>query len=337
MQFNVAEDAGTDHIASISADMYAGFRTGPNHFVINDKADGTGADVMVLSEIGGITLRSPSTVADLTTPVLSFNDKAGTQKAYINWNAPNNRMEVGAAVGNALFCAVNGGVGLTAFSGSATVSASTSIYLNAVSSVLLHSGFWIFTPTVFNNTAFGNAARLKFEYTGAGTQYGYQSVTGAATGTAYSMVSNASTIVGSITVTASATAYNTTSDARMKSGVKAASDARVLVDALEVIEFVPVEPIAPTPQAVTVEGIEPAPPKFMGIPAQQAYTVYPYAVKTPDIDMEGYSPDKQPGDEGFQPWMIDYSRFVPMLMANTQDNNSRLDALEARLAALEAA
>jgi hypothetical protein len=53
--------------------------------------------------------------------------------------------------------------------------------------------------------------------------------------------------------------------------------------------------------------------------------------------MEGYDPNLKAGDPGFMPWMIDYSKFVPMLMANVQDLNARNDALETRLNQLEMA
>ena len=52
--------APLDRMFSTSADLYYGFRTTPNRWVWNDKADGTGTDVMTLSETG----------------VLSFNGKA---------------------------------------------------------------------------------------------------------------------------------------------------------------------------------------------------------------------------------------------------------------------
>jgi hypothetical protein len=142
------------------------------------------------------------------------------------------------------------------------------------------------------------------------------------------------TACGSITVAnASSTAYNTSSDIRIKTGVKGAENARSLVDALQVIEYEPVERMA---ELSEVEGVAPGPEVWIGISAQQAYAVYPTAV-TPPTALIGrdYNPEAKPGEEGFVPWMIDYSKFVPMLMANVQDNNARMDALEARITALE--
>jgi hypothetical protein len=154
------------------------------------------------------------------------------------------------------------------------------------------------------------------------------------------------TQTGSITTNGSTTAFNTTSDSRTKDNARDATgpEARSLVDAIKVIVFDPVEPVE-QPEGHrsardldTVEDV--APPDnivFMGIAAQQAYGVYPQAVTPPDTAMPGYKAGAKFGEEGFFPWQLDYSKFVPMLVANTQDNSARLDALEARLAALEAA
>lgn len=46
-----------DNITSIAADMRAGFTTGPNRFVVNDKPDGTGTNVAAIDDTGKLTVR----------------------------------------------------------------------------------------------------------------------------------------------------------------------------------------------------------------------------------------------------------------------------------------
>jgi hypothetical protein len=158
---------------------------------------------------------------------------------------------------------------------------------------------------------------------------------------------NTSSTAGSISSpNTTSTTYATSSDIRIKSDVHPASaaDARALVDAIEVIEYQHIVPQGEEAHRyIEVEGVEPPENQtYFGMSAQQAYTVYPQAVTAPDPKMEGYNPDAKFGDPDFMPWMIDHSKFVPMLMANVQELNARVDALvakneelEARLASLE--
>jgi hypothetical protein len=48
--------AALDRVFSTSADLYYGYRTSPNRWVWNDRADGLGTDVMTLSEGGQLSL-----------------------------------------------------------------------------------------------------------------------------------------------------------------------------------------------------------------------------------------------------------------------------------------
>lgn len=50
-----APGPAADNIRSTPADMYVGFKTGPNRVTFNDKVDGTGAEVAALDEIGNFT------------------------------------------------------------------------------------------------------------------------------------------------------------------------------------------------------------------------------------------------------------------------------------------
>jgi hypothetical protein len=52
-----------DHIQSTPADMYAGFKTSGNAFIVNDKVDGTGTEVFSVSEAGVVNAASNITAA----------------------------------------------------------------------------------------------------------------------------------------------------------------------------------------------------------------------------------------------------------------------------------
>ena len=115
--------------------------------------------------------------------------------------------------------------------------------------------------------------------------------------------------VGSIAVTATGTAYNTTSDARLKRDFQPVDGAGAAIDALVVGRF----SWADVPEA----------PAEIGLRAQDAATIVPQAVTAGDGD-----PEARPGDPDFRPWSIDYSRLVPLLLAEVQDLRRRLAELE---------
>lgn len=117
---------------------------------------------------------------------------------------------------------------------------------------------------------------------------------------------NQASAVGSISTSGTTTSFNTTSDERLKTNFRELKGGGIL-DALEVYEF------EWKSDGTTSQGLK----------AQEAHKVLPSAV-TPGTD------DKQPGDPGYEPWMIDYSKFVPALLAE-------LKFLQARVAALEGA
>lgn len=121
----------------------------------------------------------------------------------------------------------------------------------------------------------------------------------------YMFVQNAGVTTGSISYNGTNTLYNATSDGRLKP-VREAFDAGALVDAL-----VPVR-----------HNWTHAPDIWdYGLIAQDVQAIVPRAV------MEGSG---EPGDEEFHPWSVDYSKLVPILLAE-------LKSLRARVAALESA
>ncbi len=111
--------------------------------------------------------------------------------------------------------------------------------------------------------------------------------------------------VGNITVAASATAFNTSSDKRLKNNPTTISECGSIIDALEPVKFQWKTAAANTDY---------------GLLAQDAYEIFPQAV-TPGND-------KEPGEEGFIGWSVDYSRFVPLLLAEIKSLRQRISALE---------
>ena len=117
----------------------------------------------------------------------------------------------------------------------------------------------------------------------------------------HSFYYGASTIVGSITTNGTTTSYNTTSDSRLKENVEPAGASGALVDAIEIVQF---------------DWISDQSHQRFGVIAQDLLAVFPEAVHAP-------------ADEE-QMMAVDYSKLVPLLVAEVQ-------ALRARVAALEAA
>lgn len=106
--------------------------------------------------------------------------------------------------------------------------------------------------------------------------------------------------VGSITTSGTTTAYNTTSDQNLKANFRD-FDSGKIIDAVKVYLY-----------------DWKAGGTGYGMKAQEAWKVFPDAV-TPGNDMK-------PGDEGFIPWSMDLSKFVPVLLREVQDLRKRLDA-----------
>jgi len=104
--------------------------------------------------------------------------------------------------------------------------------------------------------------------------------------------------VGSISVTGAATAFNTSSDKRLKEDWQA-FDAGPTIDRLEVWDF-----------AWKASG-----ERAYGVLAQDAGEVFPQAVTH---------------DEDADIWQVDYSKYVPLLLAEIKALRQRVAALEAR-------
>jgi hypothetical protein len=138
------------------------------------------------------------------------------------------------------------------------------------------------------------------------------------------------TQVGSISVTASATTYNTTSDYRTKENITPVQGAVELVRALNPITYTAisdgqwydgflaheVQGIIPTTVTGELDGVK-----------EEEYEVTPADGDTPAVMGTRTVPDMQ---------SMDYSRLTPILTAGLQAALDKIDALEARIASLEA-
>lgn len=159
--------------------------------------------------------------------------------------------------------------------------------------------------------ALGIARFGRFSSTGATTGKRFldtnrvlQSSVDSTGGTQHHAFYNPNGLVGTISTSASATTFNTSSDERLKEDFSVL-DAGGIIDSLESYSF--------TWKADGSAG--------HGVKAQEAHQVFPVAVSV------GLG---NPGDEDFIPWAVDYSKFVPLLLAEVK-------ALRARVAKIEGA
>jgi hypothetical protein len=120
-----------------------------------------------------------------------------------------------------------------------------------------------------------------------------------------------SAAVGSITTTNSSAAFNTSSDERVKVDFKPISDALALVGRISVYDH------------AWLGGSD---HRSIGVKAQEVFQILPDIVSPTD---DGTS--RKPTEPDFQPWGVDYSKFVPILIAAVQEADARIRALEAKL------
>ena len=90
VQFNVASDPEIDHLSSVNHDLYAGLSA--STFRVNDKADGTGDDIMRMTEVGTLAIYSRDDTAAAMpylqlhrlSPSPAANDSIGGVNFYGN-------------------------------------------------------------------------------------------------------------------------------------------------------------------------------------------------------------------------------------------------------------
>jgi Collagen triple helix repeat (20 copies) len=362
--FNILKATKTG-ILSIDDEEIGLYGTGGNAWVWNSKADATGTDFLRLTNTGSLSLSGvgASCTMILNKPAGAWGNVIWGQAANLaRWNL---QLGDGAAEGSGT---VGSDFSLSRYNNAGT-------YIDSPFAISRGSG-GIAPNTTFNATkalaSFNAAVRMSacfevdddsggmsianpstgalthFAFDGPGSNVGIatRNIAGGSATHLYVIYYTAAN--GSITTAGSGTAFNTTSDERLKVNIKetrATALGRELVDALKVVAYEPLE-LEDRPEGHvrafdrlrrTRDGVNPpTDPIMLSIPAQQAYTVYPEAVTPPDDAMPGYDAKAAPGEDGFHPWMLDYSKFVPMLIANLQEANERIDDLEDRIAKLEA-
>lgn len=258
---------------------------------INAKAATTYVDTQDALKVAklGDTMTGDLTISKATTPTLKLSKTVATVGAAVE----------GQNNGSARWRlnVANG----TAESGSNAGSDFTVARFN-------DAGVSIDTPLTINRAtgnvlvgataAASNLAAMRVGYSNAGGQSGITLRTDNDT-TAYavSFFNAAMANVGAINTSATATAYNTSSDGRLKEDLKT-FDAGNIVDKTNVYDFA---------WKTTGE-------RSYGVIAQQASEVYPAAVTN---------------DKKADRWLIDYSKYVPVLLQEVK-------ALRARVAQLEA-
>ena len=159
------------------------------------------------------------------------------------------------------------------------------------------------------------ATAANFEINGATTNGHYNILMNGATSNGYKVLFRHGTaVVGTIITTSSSTAYNTSSDYRLKENVADMTGAISRVKQLSPKRF---SWIVDDLDAANVDG-------FL---AHEAQTVVPEAV---------HGTHNQVDDEGEPVYQgIDQAKLVPLLTAALKESIAKIEALEARVTALE--
>jgi len=190
----------------------------------------------------------------------------------------------------------------TAPSGTAgnTISFTQAMTLDASGNLLVGQTSWNFSN---NGTQIAASGRI---FNTSSTDYNME-LAGAQSGRMrfYTSSGGSGTTVGSITVDTTNTQYNTSSDRRLKQNIVPAAEAGAVIDGIEVVEF---------------DWKSGAHTRY-GMIAQNLHKVAPEAVSVGDADdVEDFK----------NPWGVDYSKLVPMLVKEIQSLRSRVSALEAQ-------
>lgn len=159
----------------------------------------------------------------------------------------------------------------------------------------------------FTSGIVGVTAWLEMTATGGVKNAMAIGATSATTATAIGFYNSGNGVVGSISFSTTATAFNTSSDKRIKTNVATYSDSGTIIDGLSIKTF----------NWLT----DPGAPQSIGILAQDAYAVYADPITVGDSNT-----GLVPGNAGYQGWSVDYSKYVPIIIAELQSIRSRLTA-----------
>lgn len=250
---------------------------------------------------------------DSTSGLLRQRNGPNTAWTYINFAAGNfagqNANVVISAVGGSIVLRPNGGTSGTGTAGEMTLLSTGELVVNS-------------------NVVAGGAVSASGGYSATGvrsaaTMAGYVRISSNVTTTSYiQQFYNANGSVGSISITGTATAFNTASDAAFK-------EVTGEYDQQAAVALIRADPVMAWNWKTDGE-------PGIGWVAQKSYEVDPALASRPPEPVEGESKPAY-GEEGYEPWGIDYGRRTPYLWAALSWALDKIDALEARVAALEAA
>lgn len=168
------------------------------------------------------------------------------------------------------------------------------------------ASFLVGATSAYSDGSYGQPVLQAFSTTGLSTGFSIKVVSGSAS-TPMAIFVNSNGAVGAITTNGSATAYATSSDARLKTNIAPLTGSGEVIDALRPVTF---------DWLVDGEHAE-------GFIAQELYEVIPAAVSVGDDNL-----NLKQGDAGFKPWAVDFSKIVPILVAEVKELRRRLAALE---------
>lgn len=316
-----------------TADIAFGTRSSPDRFVWNDKLDLTGADIAVLSDTGELQL-SGATISQKGRAAVGYVKQKGLAATDTwAWRVTDDgtaagansktRMTLADATDTALgLYGTSPALGFYPNNGATRVGyiqhlpAAFTIGSDAANMNLVPNALFV-GPRVAANVA---AARVQVSYLGSTSQYGLNMVaeTVGTSSVPITFTFPPSSTVGSISHTATTTTYGTSSDERLKEfgGPLTGEEAMAIVLADPVRHF-----------TWKIDGST-----AVGWSAQHSYTVS-HDLATPGDDL---GPQAQPGDAGFIAWGMDQAKRTPYLWAALAAALDRINALEARVAALEA-
>lgn len=175
--------------------------------------------------------------------------------------------------------------------------------VNNAEAMRITSGGYIGINGNTTGASAGLQHQIAFNYPGGGTCYGLAMKSGTNVTNAITFVNSSDSVVGTITSGASSVAYNTTSDARLKKNVTPVGSFGAVIDAINVVSF---------------DWKSDNEHQRAGFIAQDLHTVAPEAVKVGDSNAEVTDP-----------WAVDASKLIPMLVKEIQELRARVAALEA--------
>lgn len=265
---------------------------------------GRGDAVHTIGESGSFTIKAASNFSNTSVPIVQWLDKDSAQRFYIQYSAPNSRVELWSTTGN-------------------------NILFGSPSGLIMLSGTnvnWVTTSCDFKLPvridAVGDAGYAPVPgalHVRANGSTNYGSVFHHQLHASYSAVFyTAGPLVGSISHgSGTTTAYNTSSDGRLKSFSGE-------YDPLKAIDIIKRDPVKSFTWRSTGE-------EAVGWSAQASYEVDKNFATPPPDEFRA----TKPGDENFFPWGMDLAKRTPYLWAALTGAWDRIDALEARVAALE--